>query len=165
LQERAGKKANLRYYDSTTAMQDIDDLRSALGYDRINVIGSSYGAYTGIVYMKYFPESARSAFLTHCAMPNWTFSGSIAPNTEVALERLLSDCAIDPDCSADYPNLRLQLGQVLDQLKQGPAMVSIINPFTGAPENVSFTYNSFIHIVRSMLYSTGRSRWIPAFVH
>jgi len=159
------KTANLRHYDSTTAMQDIDDLRSALGYEQINIIGSSYGSYTGIVYMKYFPESVRSAFLTHIAMPNWTYSGSIAPNTEVALERLLTDCAMDPDCAIDYPNLRLQLGQVLDQLKQGPAMVPIINPFTGAPENVSFTYNNFIHIVRSMLYSTGRSRWIPVFVH
>jgi pimeloyl-ACP methyl ester carboxylesterase len=159
------KKANLRHYDSTTAMQDIDDLRTALGYERINIIGSSYGAYTGIVYMKYFPERVRSAFLSHVAMPNWTYSGSIAPHTEVALERLLSDCASDPDCAADYPLLRQQLGQVLDRLKQGPVTVPIVNPIKGNPENVIFTYNNFIHGVRSMLYNTWRSMWIPAFVH
>ena len=146
------KKANLRYYDSTTAMQDIDDLRSALGYEQINLAGTSYGSYTGIVYMKYFPESVRSAFL-------------IAPNTEGALECLLTDCALDPDCASDYPFLRQQIDQILDQLKQGPVTVPIINPFTGTPENVAFTYNNFIHCVRSMLYITGRSRWIPAFVH
>ncbi len=159
------KKANLRHYDSTTAMQDIDDLRSALGYERINIIGSSYGSYTGIVYMKYFPHRVRSAFLTHVAMPNWTYSGSIAPNTEVALERLLSDCAMDPDCSSDYPLLRQQLGQVLDQLQQGPVSAWITNPITGEYEQVVFTYNNFIHGVRSMLYSTGRSKWLPAFIH
>lgn len=158
-------KANLRYYDSTTAMQDIDDLRGALGYDRINIIGSSYGSYAGIVYMKYFPERVRSAFLTHIAMPSWTYSGTIAPNTEAALERLLADCAADPGCAADYPFLHHQLGQVLDQLKQGPAMVPIINPITGAPESVAFTYNNFIHGLRSMLYNMGRSKWIPAFIH
>jgi pimeloyl-ACP methyl ester carboxylesterase len=163
--EELEKKANLRFYDSTTAMQDIDDLRSALGYERINIAGTSYGSYAGIVYMKYFPESVRSAYLTHIAMPNWTYSGSIAPNTEVALERLLTDCAIDPDCAVDYPFLRQQIDQVLNQLKQGPVMVPILNPFTGAPENVAFTYNNFIHCVRSMLYNTGRSRWIPTFVH
>jgi pimeloyl-ACP methyl ester carboxylesterase len=159
------KRANLRHYDSTTAMQDTDDLRAALGYERINIIGSSYGSYTGIVYMKYFQERVRTAFLSFIAMPNWTYSGSIAPNTEAALERLLSDCAMDPDCSSDYPLLRQQLGQALDRLKQEPVSTWIINPTTGDPENVVFTYNNFIHGVRSMLYTTGRSRWIPAFVH
>lgn len=158
-------KANLRHYDSTTAMQDIDDLRGALGYDQINIIGSSYGSYAGIVYMKYFPERVRSAFLTHTAMPSWTYSGTIAPNTEAALERLLEDCAADPDCAADYPFLRQQLDQILDQLKMSPAMVPIINPITGVPENVTFTYNNFIHGVRSMLYRTSASKWIPAFIH
>jgi pimeloyl-ACP methyl ester carboxylesterase len=98
-------------------------------------------------------------------MANWTYSGSIAPNTEVALERLLSDCALDPVCASDYPFLRLELSQVLDQLKQAPASAWIINPITGDPENVVLTYNNFIHGVRSMLYSTGSSRWIPAFIH
>jgi pimeloyl-ACP methyl ester carboxylesterase len=163
--EELEKKANLRHYDSTTAMQDIDDLRSALGYKQINIIGASYGSYTGIVYMKNFQERVRTAFLSYVAMPNWTYSGSIAPNTEVALECLLSDCASDPDCSSDYPHLRQQLGQVLDRLQSGPVTVWIINPITGEYEQVVFTYNNFIHGVRAMLYSTGRSSWIPAFIH
>jgi pimeloyl-ACP methyl ester carboxylesterase len=72
---------------------------------------------------------------------------------------------MDPDCASDYPLLRQQLGQVMDRLKQGPVSAWIINPITGAPENVVFTYNNFIHGVRSMLYTTWRSRWIPAFIH
>jgi pimeloyl-ACP methyl ester carboxylesterase len=54
------KKANLRHYDTTTAMQDIDDLRNTLGYERINIIGSSYGSYTGIVYMLSVWDQSRS---------------------------------------------------------------------------------------------------------
>jgi pimeloyl-ACP methyl ester carboxylesterase len=159
------KKANLRHYDSSTAMQDIDDLRAALGYEQVNIVGASYGSYMGIVYMKYYPERVRTSFLSYIAMPSWTYSGSIAPNTEAALERLLSDCALDPDCSSDYPLLRQQLGQVLDRLKQGPVSTWIINPITGEYEQVVFSFNNFIHGVRSMLYRTTTSRWIPAFVH
>ena len=159
------KKANLRHYDTTTAMRDIDDLRSALGYEQINIIGSSYGSYTGIVYMKYFPERVRTAFLNHTAMPNWTYSGSIAPNTEVALNRLLTDCALDLDCASDYPLLRQQLDMVLDRLQQSAVAAWIINPITEEYEQVVFTYNNFIHGVRAMLYNTWRSRWIPAFIH
>ncbi len=159
------KKANLRHYDSTTAMQDIDSLREALGYEQINIIGASYGSYTGIVYMKYFPERVRSAFLSYIAMPSWTYSGSIAPNTEAAWERLLTDCAADPDCARDYPSLRQQLDLVLNHLKQGPVMVPISNPFTSSPEIVAFTHHNFIHGLRSMLYSSSSSKWIPAFIH
>jgi pimeloyl-ACP methyl ester carboxylesterase len=159
------KKANLRHYDSTTAMQDIDDLRSALGYEQVNIIGASYGSYAGIVYMKNFPERVRTAFLSYIAMPSWTYSGCIAPNTEAALERLLSDCAMDPDCASDYPLLRQQLDMVLDRLQQGPVTVWIINPITGEYEQVVFTYNNFIHGIRSMLYDSSTSRWIPVFIH
>jgi len=84
---------------------------------------------------------------------------------EAALERLLADCAADPNCAADYPDLRQKLDQVIYRLKQGPVSVPIINPITGGPETVTFTHNNFIHGLRSMLYNTPTSRWIPAFIH
>jgi pimeloyl-ACP methyl ester carboxylesterase len=159
------KRARLYYYDSFTAMQDIDDLRDALGYETINVVGNSYGAYAGIVYMKYFPERVRCASLGYIGMPDWGYHATIAPYTEAALERLLSDCAADPDSAADYPDLRQKLTQVTGRLKQGHVTVPIINPLNAQPETVTFSHNNFIHGVRSMLYGTSRSRWIPAFIH
>lgn len=159
------KKADLHHYDTTTAMKDIDDLRAALGYERVNIIGASYGSYTGLVYMKYYQEKVRTAFLSYIAMPDWSYSGCIAPNTEAVLERLLSDCALDPDCASDYPFLRQQLGQVVGRLKQGPVTVPITNPFTGQREQVLFTHNNFIHGMRSMLYRSSTSQWIPVFIH
>jgi pimeloyl-ACP methyl ester carboxylesterase len=159
------KKANLYYYDSYTAMQDINELRAALGYHKVNIMGGSYGAYTGIVYLKYFPETVRSAVLGFAAIPNWGYPETIAPNTQTSLERLLADCAADPDCSADYPQLSQQLDLIIQQLKQGPVQVPIINPITGTPENVTFTHNNFIHGLRSMLYNVQGSKWIPAFIH
>ena len=159
------KHARLYYYDSFTAMQDIDELRDALGYERVNVVGGSYGSYAGIVYMKYFHERVRCASLSYPAVPGWGYQATIAPYTEAALERLLSDCAADPECSADYPDLGQKLSQVSNRLKQGPVSVPIINPWNGRPEAVTFTHNNFIHGVRSMLYGTARSRWLPAFIH
>src|SRR3989440_4095718 len=38
------KNADLRLYTTTIAMADLDDVRVALGYDRINVYGGSYGS-------------------------------------------------------------------------------------------------------------------------
>src|SRR6185437_3812652 len=36
-------KADLKLYITTIAMDDIDDVRAALGYERINLFGGSYG--------------------------------------------------------------------------------------------------------------------------
>jgi pimeloyl-ACP methyl ester carboxylesterase len=159
------KHARLYYYDTFTAMADIDELREALGYERINILGGSYGAYAGIVYMKYFPERVRCAVLSYPAVPGWGYQATIAPYTQTALERLLSDCAEDPACATEYPDLEVKLATVVDRLRGGPVTVPIRNPWNGRFETVTFTHNNFIHGVRSLLYSTGRSRWIPAFIH
>ena len=159
------KRANLRYYHTTLAVADIDDLRAELGYEQINVMGASYGSYTAFVYMRDYPVRTRCAVLEFVALPNWDYSGSIAPDTQDALERLFADCAADSECSVDYPLLEEQLEQAFSRLRQGPVTVPIINPITGHGEMVTFTYNNFIHGLRSMLYTTSRSCWIPAFIH
>jgi pimeloyl-ACP methyl ester carboxylesterase len=159
------KRAMLYYYDTFTAIRDIDELREALGYETINVVGDSYGAYAGIVYMKYFPDRVRCAHLGYVGMPGWGYHATIATYTEAALERLMSDCASDPDCAADYPDLRQKLALVSGRLKQGPVSVPIVNPYNNLPETVTFTHNNFIHGFRSLLYNTAKSRWIPAFIH
>jgi pimeloyl-ACP methyl ester carboxylesterase len=163
--EELKKRARVAHYDSFTAMQDIDALRAALGYEIINVAGGSYGGYAAVVYMKYFPERVRCAFLSWSAWPGWGYHSTIAPHTQRVLERLLEDCAADPSCGADYPDLPEKLDALVHRLKQGPVTVAITNPWNGRPETVTFTHNNFIHGMRALLYSTGRSRWIPVFVH
>jgi pimeloyl-ACP methyl ester carboxylesterase len=37
--------ADVRLYTTPVAMDDLDDVRAALGYGRINLYGSSYGAH------------------------------------------------------------------------------------------------------------------------
>ena len=41
-----------RYYTTTLGMADLDDVRSALGYERINLYGGSYGIRAAFIYMR-----------------------------------------------------------------------------------------------------------------
>ncbi|MFZ6030644.1 MAG: alpha/beta fold hydrolase [Chloroflexota bacterium] len=52
-----------RFYTTTIAMQDVDEIRQALGYEAINVYSISYGATAVQVYMNLFPGRVRSAVL------------------------------------------------------------------------------------------------------
>ena len=47
------KNADLRLYTTTIAMADLDEVRVALGYDRINVYGGSYGSTAALSYLNF----------------------------------------------------------------------------------------------------------------
>ncbi len=162
--ESLRKTADLHYYHTMMAMADYDDLREALGYEQINIMGGSYGSYSGIIYMKMYPERIRSAFLFSIALPHLLYPASLAEDTQAALELLLADCAADPECAADYPGLSDQLQRVLSRLQQGPVSITITNPINNKLETVSFSHHNFIAGLRSMLYTNSRSMWIPALV-
>src|SRR2546429_6378996 len=56
-------RADLTKYTTSIAMDDLDDVRAWLGYDRINLFGASYGTQAVLVYMRQHPEHVRSAIL------------------------------------------------------------------------------------------------------
>ena len=46
--EKLEKVANLKLYTTPIAMDDLDDVRAALGYERINLLGASYGTFAAM---------------------------------------------------------------------------------------------------------------------
>ena len=46
----------LDHISTEDAARDLDDLRAALGDDRLNFVGQSYGTFVGTVYANLFPE-------------------------------------------------------------------------------------------------------------
>src|ERR1700752_1380614 len=50
------KVADLKLYTTSIAMDDLDEVRAALGYDRINVYGGSYGSPPFLFFLR--PQSA-----------------------------------------------------------------------------------------------------------
>ncbi|MFJ4716665.1 alpha/beta hydrolase [Streptomyces sp. NPDC088785] len=59
----------LPYLDTVSAAKDMDLIRAALGAQRINYFGYSYGTYLGAVYAKYFPQRVRRLVLDSIVDP------------------------------------------------------------------------------------------------
>ncbi|WP_328874838.1 alpha/beta hydrolase [Streptomyces sp. NBC_00287] len=59
----------LPYINTISAVQDMDSIRHALGAQRINYFGYSYGTYLGAVYAKLFPERVRRLVLDSVVDP------------------------------------------------------------------------------------------------
>jgi pimeloyl-ACP methyl ester carboxylesterase len=159
------KSANLTLYTSAIAMDDLDETRAALGYEKINLHGGSYGTYAGFVYMRQHPEHVRTAILEGVTPVDAKIILPFAKGVEHSLERMFSDCASDADCSTAFPGLRTEFKDLVAKLEKQPAVFESTNLLTGKRESVTLSRNVFAEQVRMMLYIPIYWRWLPILIH
>ena len=62
--------ARLSSYNTLENAADVEDLRIALGYDQVNLLGASYGTRLAMTFMRQYPDSVRSVVLDSVLPPN-----------------------------------------------------------------------------------------------
>ena len=125
--------ADPRQYTTPVAMDDLDDVRAALGYDTINLYGGSYGTRAGLVYMRRHPERVRTAVLDGLAPVSIALPSTVNADAHRALDLLFADCAADAACDAAFPDLRQTFARVIAELEASPRRLDTIHPRTGEP--------------------------------
>ncbi|HEX4440087.1 MAG TPA: alpha/beta fold hydrolase [Thermoanaerobaculia bacterium] len=159
------KDADLELYTTSIAMDDIDDVRAALGYDRLNILGGSYGTRAAQVYMRRHPEHVRTVILEGVVPMDDKLPLHIPPGAERALRGVLGECAQDAACHAAFPRLEEESRAVWATLARGPVTARVLNPNTGEPVDVSLSRDLGAEGVRYMLYSSSASGEVPAVLH
>jgi len=159
------KIANLKLYTTSIAMDDLDEVRAALGYDRINVYGGSYGSIASLVYLRQHPDHVRSAAIFGIGPPDSKLPLSFAKGVQDAMDRLFADCAADQACHAAYPNLAEEFKQVLALFDKGPVDVASPNVYTGQTQQVTVSRDAFVDSIRQLLYVPTTSSALPALFH
>jgi pimeloyl-ACP methyl ester carboxylesterase len=79
----------------------MDQIRRALGEDKISYLGYSYGTFLGAEYADLFPSRVRAFILDGAVDPMLTWDDRLAGRAiaaESALKAFISDCASRPDC-------------------------------------------------------------------
>jgi pimeloyl-ACP methyl ester carboxylesterase len=113
------EKAELQFYTTPIAVEDLAQLRSALGYEKINIYGESYGTLAALEYLRRYPQDVRTLALAGVSTPAAKLPLQFAQGTERAMKRLLQDCSADPACAAVFPNLANEFAKVLAKLAGG----------------------------------------------
>jgi pimeloyl-ACP methyl ester carboxylesterase len=145
-------EADPRHYTTPVAMDDLDEVRAALGHERINLYGFSYGSRAALVYLRRHPERVRSAVLAGVAPPDMKVPTHHAPDAQRALDLLFDECAADPECRAAYPDLRAKFWQVWKRLGEGPIEVELVDPKTEREVTVTLDRDLFNEEIRWRLY-------------
>ena len=160
----AGYDADLRLYTTDIAMDDLDDVRAFLGYDKINVYGGSYGTRAGLVYMRRHGDRVRAAVLDGVAPTNMRLPLFFARDSQQALDKLIADCASDSSCNAAYPNLGARVRALLERLEKSPPLVPVVHPRTGERGEIRMTARIVANIMVATLYQPIAASLIPALV-
>jgi len=159
------KVADLKLYSTQTATDDLDEVRGALGYERINLYGGSYGSTAALSYLRQYPQRVRTATVLGVAPPDMKLPLPVIKGVQNAVDRTFADCAADERCRAAFPNLKADLEAALSRLEKEPASFDAVNPFTRQMQHVALTRPVFGELVRTMLYAPEFSRWVPLVVH
>jgi pimeloyl-ACP methyl ester carboxylesterase len=114
---------DLNAYNSTAIAADVEDLRRALGFTQVNLLGVSYGTRLALTVIRDFPHAVRSVVLDSTLPLQVNLYTSLAPNAERAFNVLFDRCKADPSCSAAYPGLKDVFYNLVDQLNAEPLPV------------------------------------------
>jgi pimeloyl-ACP methyl ester carboxylesterase len=157
--------ADLRYYTTPLAMEDVEEVRAALGYRKINLYGVSYGTLAALQYLRLHGEHVRSAVLAGVSTPATKLPLLFAKAAHDAMERLIIDCAGDESCRAAFPNLGNDFRTVLEAVDKGPVTFEITNPVSKIPQQVRLSRGVFVERLRLMLYDHSTSSLVPLVIH
>lgn len=158
------KKADLAQYTTSIFVDDLDEVRQAMGYDKINVFGGSYGTMSALVYLRRHGDHVRSITLEGVAPPQYIIPLPFSRTIQNSVDQLIARCAADEACHKNFPDLKKEFQAVLDQLDKSPAHFELGNP-SGEKQPVVLTRGMFVANLRPLLYIPELLSAFPYMVH
>jgi len=150
-------------YTTLNAARDLEQVRRALGYQKVNVWGGSYGTRLGQAYARAYPASVRALVLDGVAAPDQVIPAG-GRDGQAALDKLFEHCARDAGCHKAYPNLRAEFDSLAARADAG-IKLSLADPRTAKPVNITLSGARFASTVHSILYSPADARRLPFLIH
>ncbi|MDO6718525.1 alpha/beta fold hydrolase [Psychrosphaera sp. 1_MG-2023] len=155
---------HLPSYNTYDSIKDFEAVREALGFDKVHLLGGSYGTRAGFAYLKLFPQSIETAILDSNA-PMELVIGMFGKTSERAFDMLLADCSTNEKCQTAFPNLKQDYLSLVAQLDKGPIKHKTFHPATGKPVEAILSKNKVTEAMRSTLYDLGSRQMLPYMIN
>ncbi|MGN6812050.1 MAG: alpha/beta hydrolase [Thermomicrobiales bacterium] len=160
--EKSG--VDLATYTTTENAADVNDIRAALGYAKMNLYGASYGSELGLAIARDFPQYVRASALGSIVPLQTPFFAEQAVNFDRALTELFATCAADAHCNATYPDLKGTFQRAVATFDANPLIVPLKNPQNGQTVNFPMTGRTYAVLVFQLLYTTDLLAYMPDII-
>jgi pimeloyl-ACP methyl ester carboxylesterase len=141
---------DLKDFGTSVTVEDFEWVRQALGIERWNVYGESYGTAVAMTLVALHPEAVRSAVLDSIYPPDPVPLWSAV--VSAARDAFFAHCAQDEACSASFPDLAGTYRETLDRLDRTPLIVSVPPQLQQPNDQARITAPLFELLVNRLLY-------------
>lgn len=147
---------DLSAYTTNNAVDDLDDLRAALGYDKLVLDGDSYGTFTSFIYMRRHPDRVESAVMDGVAPPSFLLVPlQNAGGAQVAIDGIIGACKAQPACNAHFPQLAAHFAAVAKRFDAGPVTMRVMDRKRKHLVTVQLSKQVFGDRLRQLMYGPG----------
>lgn len=156
---------DLTQYTTDRIVDDVDEVRRALGYEKVNLIGGSYGSRAALVYLRRHPDAVRTVDIEGIVPTDARMPVTFARDAQTALDGWFAECAADEACATAFPDPAGDLQTVLERLEAEPPTVDVTDPRSGETVSLTLSRNAFVQALRYLLYTSINALKIPAYLH
>ncbi len=157
--------SDLSYYTTSLAMDDLDEVRAALNYEKIEIFATSYGTRAAQVYLRQYPDRVRSMVLKGITPISETIPPAIARYAQHSLDLVLEDCLKNDACRRAFPKIKAEFTELLARFEKGGITIELPAERTRKAERVILSRGAFVTTLRSLLQSTTTIAQLPLFIH
>lgn len=161
---RLERSADLAQYTTAASVADLEAVRAALGYEAMNLVGSSYGTRLALEYLRRHESRVRTVTLEGVVPPSSSIPERFGRLAQAALDGVLDECLADPACGRRFPHIQDEAAAVFERLRHGPASARVAQEGDG-PRAIGLSRDHVAESVRYMLYSSRGASAVPSALH
>jgi len=159
--KQLSNRADPRYYTTTIAAQDLEDVRKALGSPQFDLVGVSYGTRMAQQYLMRYPDAVRSVVLDSVVPNSQALGEDFARNLDDALKAQFARCTAEPACKQHFGDPDQTLYQLRDALRANPHQVSFRDPESYRTVKRVLNEDSLASVVRMFAYTPATAALLP----
>ncbi len=156
---------DLAGYRTTEIAADIEDLRQALGVDRLNLYGLSYSGRVMTTYARDYPQGTRSVVLNSPLPVEANYDEHGSAGMRRTLDMVIDGCAVEPACAAAFPGLRGQFEEIVRRATERPETIRVPDPALPQEElNVTVGGHVLANALLNRLYVPYSFELLPSHI-
>ena len=156
-------KADLAFYTTAMAADDLSEVLSDLAYTKVNLLGISYGTTAEQVFLMRHPSLVRTMTLLSGTLLSVPVLERFPKSGQDALAIVISECARDFSCHRAFPSLGSDWSTLWSALQKAPIVV----PASTSPSHPAFTFSAdliayYIHV---LMTEPNTEAAVPLIIH
>ncbi|MEQ9402860.1 MAG: alpha/beta fold hydrolase [Cyclobacteriaceae bacterium] len=146
---------DFNYYGTRYIVEDIEEVRQWLGYEKINIYGISFGGKVSLMFVDRYPEVVNRVVLHAPDAPNIAYTVNRGKWSEQSLKKVFDYCLKDSLCSSNFPEIirefdalknRLQTNQIITEVQFNDLTITLnMLWFPVAAKISSYLYDDYTY--------------------